>query len=227
MIMKKTLVWSILLMLCSFSLTAGPAYPGRIVYTQPDGTTIGIYLHGDEFYHWMTDDAGNIVVSDEKGFIKKADATELSTLRMKKDEASVQRAKNTEILRAAASSSDNFESPEIPVLLIGFSDAKITKTQAQFDAMLNTPGYSDNGAIGSVFDYYNENSFGQFTPHFDVLEPVNLTSSVSTYGSNENNAYNALVEACDQLNGSVDFSKYDNNKDGYVDFIIFYFGGYD
>ena len=225
--MKKTIVWCILLMLCSFSMTAGPAYPGRIVYTQPDGTTIGIYLHGDEFYHWMTDDAGNIVVSDENGFIKTADATDLSILRMKKDEASVQRAKNTEILRAAASSSDNFGSPEIPVLLIGFSDAKITKTRAQFDAMLNTPGYSDNGAIGSVFDYYNENSFGQFTPHFDVLEPVNLSSSVSTYGSNENNAYKALVEACDKLNDSVDFSKYDNNKDGYVDFIIFYFGGYD
>ena len=64
MIMKKNLILGILLMLCTLSLTAGPARPGRIVYTQPDGTTIGIHLHGDEYCHWMTDDNGNVVVGD-------------------------------------------------------------------------------------------------------------------------------------------------------------------
>lgn len=224
--MKKNLILGILLMLCTLSLTAGPARPGRIVYTQPDGTTIGIHLHGDEYCHWMTDDSGNVVVGDEAGYIVPAGAADLSSLRMRQEEATALRASSVEVMRAAGSQG-NFGSPEIPVLLIGFSDVKITKTRAQFDAMLNSPGYSDNGAIGSVYDYYNENSFGQFTPHFDVLEPVNLTSSLSTYGNNINNTYNALIAACDKLNSTVDFSKYDNDGDGLVDFIIFYFAGYD
>lgn len=223
--MKKSIVLSILLVLFSLSLTAGPARPGRIVYTQPDGTTIGIHLHGDEFHHWMTDDLGNVVVGNEEGFIVPAGMVDLSNMRAMKDEASVMRAKRAEAMRAAAS--NNTGSPNIPVLLIGFSDAKITHTQAEFDAMLNSPGYTANGAIGSVYDYYNENSFGQFTPHFDVMEPVNLTSNVSTYGSNENNAYLAMIEAMEQLNASVDFSRYDNDRDGVIDFVIFYFGGPD
>ena len=225
----KNMMLAALVLLISNSVFAGPAFPGRIVFTQPDGTTIGIHLHGDEFYHWMTDDQGNIVVEDENGYIVTASQESLTARLTKKTEASIQRANNTSILKAATNASNNFGSPEIPVLLIGFSGSnnEITKTQAQFDAMLNTPGYSDNGAIGSVFDYYNENSFGQFTPHFDVLTPVNLSGSVSTYGSNDSNAYKALLEACEELDAEVDFSKYDNDNDGVIDFIIFYFGGYD
>ena len=227
--MKKNILLAAIALLFSVVAVAGPAYPGRIVYTQPDGTTIGIYLHGDEFYHWMTDDNGNTVVDDGNGFIVPARGDALTSLMKKKQEASVQRSNNRKILKAATSTSNNFGSPEIPVLLIGFSGSnnKITKSQEQFDAMLNTPGYSDNNAIGSVYDYYNENSFGQFTPHFDVLSTVNLSGSVSTYGSNDGNAYKALLEACEQLDSTVDFSKYDNDGDGTIDFIIFYFGGYD
>lgn len=224
--MKKTIVISILLMLCTLSLTAAPARPGRITYTQPDGTTIGIYLHGDEFYHWMTDGSGNIVVVNEEGYVVAASSDELSAMAMKKEEASIRRARNMEALRA--SSSNNIGSPRIPVLLVGFSDVKFTKTQAQFDAMLNTPGYSDNHAIGSVYDYYNENSFGKFTPQFDVLEPVTLKNTLSHYGSNNDAlAYTAMTEAMEQLDGKVDFSKYDNDGDGAIDFVIFYYGGYD
>ena len=223
--MKKSFVLCILLMLCTLSLTAGPAYPGRITYTQPDGTTIGIHLHGDEYCHWMTDDFGNIVVSDDEGYIRVAGAAELTAFRMEKEASAIQRAKNMAAMKAAAS--NHLGSPEIPVILIGFKDYPITKTAEQFDAMLNTPGYSDNNAIGSVYDYYNENSFGQFTPHFDVVGSVNLSNNVSTYGNNDGYAYQALLQAMDKLNSSVNFSKYDNDKDGVIDFVIFYFGGYD
>ena len=224
--MRKNIFLAAIALFLSLTALAGPAKPGRIVYTQPDGSTIGIYLHGDEFYHWMTDDSGRIVVSDDDGFIGPVGEADLAAQMTKMQETSLQRARFVETMRASASN-NNFGSPEIPVLLIGFSDYPIKKTTADFNAMLNTPGYSDNGAIGSVFDYYNENSFGQFTPHFDVIGSVNLSSSVSTYGSNENNAYKALIEACEKLDSSVDFSRYDNDGDGVIDFFIFYFGGYD
>ena len=214
-------------LLLSIVAMASPAKPGRIVYTQPDGSTIGIYLHGDEYYHWMTDDNGNIVADDGTGFITKQDQTALTRRKTMIEQARTKRQENMAIMKAA--SSNNLGAPEIPVLLIGFSGSnnQIKNTQAQFDAMLNTPGYSDNGAVGSVYDYYNENSFGQFKPHFDVLPIVNLSGNVSTYGNNDSNAYQALLEACTELDSKVDFSKYDNDGDGVIDFIIFYFGGYD
>ena len=55
--MKKIIALGFLLLFAALSLTAGPAYPGRITYTQPDGSKINIYLHGDEFGHYATDDA--------------------------------------------------------------------------------------------------------------------------------------------------------------------------
>ena len=43
--MKKIIALGFLLLFTALSLTAGPAYPGKITYTQPDGSKINIYLH--------------------------------------------------------------------------------------------------------------------------------------------------------------------------------------
>ena len=221
--MKKNILLAAAALLLSISTFAGPAYPGRIVRTQPDGSTIGIFLHGDEWYHWMTDDQGNIVVEDSDGYIRKQGLESPAARKSKIEQAKAKRLENMEILKAAASS--NTGSPVIPVFLIGFQDKAFSKTAAQFDAMLNTPGYSDNNAIGSVYDYYNENSLGKFTPKFEVLGPVTADNNLSSYGTNK--AYQALVQACTKLDKDVDFSKYDNDGDGYIDFCIFYYAGYD
>lgn len=232
--MKKTIVSSILLLLCALSLTAGPAYPGRITYTQPDGTTIGIYLHGDEFGHWATDDAGNILEQDADGFWRVSQTLTVSTLGQRQEAAAERRAAASEARRAGVqkAASANFGSPKIPVILVGFSDNPFSKTNAQFNAMLNTPGYSDNNAIGSVWDYYNENSLGAFTPQFEVLGPVTLDNKMAYYGANDSSGNDklpemALVHAAQKLDGTVDFSRFDNDGDGTVDFVLFYFAGFD
>ena len=234
--MKKTIVISILLALCTLSLTAGPAYPGRITYTQPDGTTIGIYLHGDEFGHWATNEAGQILTQDADGYWRVSTTLTVSTLGTLQEAAAVRRAAANEVRReyAAQKASANSGSPKIPVILIGFkgTSEQFTKTNAQFDAMLNTPGYSDNSAIGSVWDYYNENSLGAFTPQFEVLGPVTLDNNMAYYGANDSSGNDvlpemALVHAAQKLDSSVDFSRYDNDGDGTVDFVLFYFAGYD
>ncbi len=232
--MKKTIVSGILLMLCTLSLTAGPAYPGRITYTQPDGTTIGIFLHGDEFGHWATDDAGNVLEQDADGYWRISSVLTRNELGLRQDAAAARRAAANEVRReyAAQKAAAHFGSPKIPVILIGFSDKAFSKTNAQFDAMLNLSGYSDNNAIGSVWDYYNENSFGKFTPQFVVLGPVNLDNAVSYYGGDDSQGEDklpemALVHAAQKLDSTVDFSQFDNDGDGTVDFVLFYFAGYD
>ena len=231
--MKKNILLTVLLALCAtLTAIAGPAYPGRINYTQPDGSTIGICLHGDEYCHWVTDDAGNILEQDADGFWRVSQTITRNTLGVRQQEAAARRAAAAEAFKAAAGSSANFGSPKIPVILVGFKDKAFSKTNAQFSAMLNTPGYSENNAIGSVFDYYNENSFGLFTPQFEVLGPVTLDNNMSYYGANDSKGNDvlpemALVHAAEKLDSTVDFSRYDNDGDGTVEFVIFYYAGHD
>ena len=195
--MKKRIVWGILQMLCSLSLMAGPAYPGRIVYTQPDGTTIGIHLHGDEFHHWATDDSGRILEQDADGFWRVSTGITSRQLEEGRAAATLRRAAANQARQeyAAQHAAANFGSPKI---------------------------------------YFEENSHRQFTPEFDVLGPVNLTNAKSYYGRNTSTQQGsdarpemALVHAAQALDKTVDFSRYDNDGDGTVDFVLFYFSGYD
>ena len=228
--MKKNIILAFVLLFSTLSLLAGPAYPGRIVYTQPDGSTINIYLHGDEFGHWATDDAGNVLEQDADGYWRVSTSLDM-TLRI--DEAARRRAAAAQARAeyAQRAQSNNFGSPRIPVILVGFKDKAFSKTAAQFTSFFNTHGYSENNAIGSVWDYFNENSFGQFTPTFEVLGPVTLDNNMSYYGANSGGddirPEMALVHAAQKLNASVDFSRYDNDGDGTVDFVIFYYAGFD
>ena len=86
--MKK--IASILILLaCSLSLLAKPAKPGFFRYTQPDGTTILIQQHGDEWAHWTTNQAGQVVRMDADGFYRVVEgatpemAAQAATIRRK------------------------------------------------------------------------------------------------------------------------------------------------
>ena len=235
--MKKNIILAFVLLFSTLSLLAGPAYPGRIVYTQPDGSTINIYLHGDEFGHYATDDAGNFLEQDADGYWKVSSTLNRSTISLRMEEASQKRAAAAQARAeyAQKAQSNNFGSPRIPVILVGFSDKAFTKTAAQFTSFFNTSGYSENNAIGSVWDYFNENSFGQFTPTFEVLGPVTLDNNMAYYGQNTSSTQQgsdrypelALVHAAKKLDSTVDFSRYDNDGDGTVEFVIFYYAGWD
>lgn len=231
--MKKNILLIFVLLFSSLSLLAGPAYPGKIVYTQPDGSTINIYLHGDEWGHWATDDAGNILEQDADGYWRISTRLTRTALESLQEQAAQKRAAAAQVRAeyAQKAASANFGSPRIPVILVGFSDRAFSKTAAQFTSFFNTHGYSENNAIGSVWDYFNENSFGQFTPTFEVLGPVTLDYNMSYYGANSGGddirPEMALVHAAQKLNASVDFSRYDNDGDGTVDFVIFYYAGFD
>ena len=120
--MKKNILLSVILTV-SFVMTAlaGPAYPGRITYTQPDGSTITIRIHGDEFCHWVTDDAGNILEQDAEGYWRVSNSLTRNALALRQEAAAARRAAAAEMYKASASQAANFGSPKIPVILIGFS----------------------------------------------------------------------------------------------------------
>ena len=227
--MKK--IASILILLaCSFSLLAKPAKPGFFRYTQPDGSTILIQRHGDEWGHWTTNQAGQVVRMDENGFYR---VVEGATVEMAAQAATIRRKAMRQVASAAR--------PKAPVaigqkhflvVLVEFADLsfKIASPRQAFSDMLNEPGYSANGATGSARDYYYENSHGVFEPIFDVLGPVKLSQKMSYYGSNDaqgNDKYpeQAVKEACEALDATVDFSEYDLDADNDVDLVYMVYAG--
>ena len=228
---KNLLLAAIALLLSIPSVLAGPAYPGRIIVTQPDGSKIGIRLHGDEFFSWATNDMGMIVEQDENGWWNVTSKS-LSDLSPLQKEGDARRAEAAAMRQAKASQSSNFGSPKIPVILVGFHDKDFSKSAQDFEKMLNQAGYSENNAIGSVRDYFTDNSHGQFTPVFEVLGPVQVDQDMSYYGAHSGSNKDvkpemALVHAAQKLDASVDFTRYDNDSDGTVDFVMFYYAGYD
>ena len=130
------------------------------------------------------------------------------------------------------------------VILVEFSDTEFSTVDGDpfgyYDGLLNQPGFTyKNGANGSARDYYDACSYGKFAPEFDVIGPVTLPHEATYYGENvikevdgvlysytDDRMSEFVVDACNAADAFVDFSQYDENNDGAVDNIYFFYAGY-
>lgn len=122
--------------------------------------------------------------------------------------------------------------PNVLVILVEYKDIhfNLADPYDYFSAMLNEEGFSRNGGTGSCKDYFTENSFGKFIPHFDLYGPVRLSENRSYYGANgisgeDKRPEQMIVDACRALDNEIDFSKYDNDGDGVVDNVYVFYAG--
>lgn len=118
------------------------------------------------------------------------------------------------------------------VILVEYKDVKMTLDNPHdyFYRMLNEPGFSDYEGTGSAVDFFAESSEGQFAPQFDVYGPVTLSRNRSYYGGNgwtgdDQHPADMVKEACDQLDGIIDFTEYDRDGDGEVDNVFIFYAG--
>jgi len=205
-------------------------------YVQPDGTTVMLKLHGDEFHHWYTIDGSPVSLSED-GFYRyiptKAFTTSGENGRMKREIRDRQIAENAKKRRRSVRTKASSEDTPMLVILMQFSDLKFNSasTVDKFDDLLNGSGA---GSHGSVRGYYSDNSDGAYNPSFDIYGPVTLSKGYAYYGADDENDSNntdvnifeALFEAVSLIDDQVDFSKYDTDGDGYVDNILFMYAGY-
>ena len=224
--MKKILASVALLVGALHILSTVPAYPGKIRVTQPDGSVITVRLHGDEWFHYITDESGRVVARGEDGFYRPASKP---TREQYREAAEMRRSANRARQSMAKASSLTQGTHRIPVVLVNFSDKEfvIDDPRTAFSNMLNQEGYSANGGTGSVHDYYYENSHGAYDPVFEVFGPVTLSNDSEYYAYNKTGrAGEALREACGLLDSEIDFTRYDSDNDGSVDMILMYYAGY-
>ena len=123
----------------------------------------------------------------------------------------------------------------VPVLLVQFSDVKMASNdpKAAFEGHINGDDYKDEGGYGSVKEYFEDQSEGLFMPQFDIIGPITLDKAMKYYGENDangndKNARQMISDACRKADNqlSIDFSKYDNDGDGYVDIVYIIYAGY-
>ena len=211
------------------SLNAVPAYPGKMTVRQPDGSTITVIKHGDEWGHWMTDTYGNVLKRDNKGFLVADNSVSVSQIRKASAARRVEKRRHAAANRVSTPIA--LGEKHFLVILVEFSDKKFSNAKENFSNLLNQKGYSANGGTGSARDYYYDNSHGKFTPVFDVYGPVTLSKTMAYYGGNDSQGNDehpaeAVVEGLTALKSEIDFSKYDNDGDKCVDLVFMYYAGY-
>lgn len=227
--MKKSLLLFTAVCL-SVSAMAVPAHPGKRLVQQPDGSTIEMYVHGDEIYHYYTDAENNLLQKDANGFWQRTSETVSDDVIRARRAAS--RVQHRAAIRRVGGA--NLISKGL-VILTQFKDTKFKSenTKAAFEEMLNGDSYTYNGATGSVKKYFQDQSSNTFTPTFVVYGPVTLTGNQATYGGNDSYGYDIgvgkMVKEAVQLayqQYGIDFSEFDADGDGEVDFVDILYAGY-
>lgn len=118
------------------------------------------------------------------------------------------------------------------IVLVEFPDCPLTKTIADFEDLFNKTDYYEDGAKGSVADYYNYVSYGKLSLKCDIVGPYKAQNKMSYYGGNsavggnDKNVYALFEEVLAKLSGEVSLSEYDSDKDGFVDNIHIVYAGY-
>ena len=229
---------------------AVPARPTQYAHIQPDGTMITLVSVGDEYYSYYecidTGEAmergwdGHFYAIPHDEFERKlayADSlrTQASTVRV----LSPDKLKSTRAMPAMSRAMGSFTpmngSQRGLVILVNFQDEKfsVDNPNKVFDDMFNLKGYSQNGHVGSVRDYFSDQSYGQFTLDFDVVGPITVSRHMAYYGAKnavkcDKRPAEMVIEAVTQAKAQwgVDFSKYDWNDDGEAEQIFLIYAGY-
>ncbi|MDE5659369.1 MAG: M6 family metalloprotease domain-containing protein [Muribaculaceae bacterium] len=230
--MKSFSVFSITLALAGAAAMAMPPRQGLLDVTQPDGTVVKAELFGNG--HWSAYIApdGTLLEPDSDGRLVPAGIS----LADKKAKQTFLRAKALESdirLKNTVSSYPTKGKIKTLVILAQFADIKFHSADPAdaIGRMLTMPGYNDNGATGSVCDYFRDSSFGIFELEPVVMGPVTLPENMAYYGAPSNSSPDVRPEemirdACALVDDRIDFSEFDLDGDGFIDNVYVFYPGY-
>ena len=120
------------------------------------------------------------------------------------------------------------------VILVNFANLSMIgdDIQTSFYNMFNQNGYNEDNHIGSVHDYFFDQSYGKFDLTFDVIGPIQLSQNYGYYGQNRDEykgdryAGTMVAEACYSVNDYINFKDYDWDNDGIVETVFVVYAGY-
>ena len=249
---------------------AGPAFPGLMSIEQPDGTSLSVYLRGDEHVSLYYTEDYYALYLNEKGVLEYAEVKPNGFLgasgvkahnvseRSLEEQAFVagltrnifysqeqmkltreaQPINKFKISSALAPNGITIGTRRLLVILVNFQDKAFTNTREDFDDLFNKRGYSYNQATGSVKDYFDKVSYGQFELQSTVVGPYTIQGNMKFYGEqytanfggqevtiHDRNSKQMIIDACNAANADVNFADFDQNGDGFVDNVFVVFAG--
>lgn len=245
---------------CLFTVAASAdtANPVPFTIVQPDGTTLTLRLVGDEHFHYYVDlNSGREMLRSDDGTYHYVAAEQIqqfqSDAKLRRVQANERRLSRLQQYRAEAmgSNGDTHSKRRVLgefkgtltgtrrglVILVNFSGTtldlpyEMQTTREDWERAFNEVGYSDNDAVGSVHDYFYDQSYGQFDLEFDVVGPYTVSHEIEYYGKNNSRGEDMRVasmisEACRLANADVNYADYDWDGDGEVDQVYVIYAGY-
>ena len=218
-----------------------PANQSPFTVTNSDGTVLTIRLCGDECCHFYATLDGVPVVEEENGdwrlapeltdSLRKVWSEKSTRLNLRRQ----QRAISNKTRQALGYPTAYLGKKKGVVLLAEFPDLKMksTSTRNKFDKMFNQVGYHEDDHIGSMHDYFYDQSYGQFDLTFDVYGPVQVSQNHAYYGGNDRNNEDNRVgvlatEVCKLADKAYDipWADYDWDGDKEVDQVVIIYAGY-
>lgn len=275
--LKKKFFAVALSLFCAGQLMAVPAFPGKMVAKQADGTTITIQKLGDEHYHMTVTEDGypllynaatrnyeyaelteqglvssRIVAAPAsqrdtraKAYLGRLDKAAMMQIAEKQFAAAVAKFNAESVAAKKSAAANKANGPQrvrisdVPTLgkqkvlniLVEFSNRKFSMEdpKAYYDKFFHEKGFSENGAHGSVHDFYSEGSGYNYDPDIDCYGPVQVSGTYQSYAGSDGteSAYKMIQEACRLLyQQGVDLSPYDTDGDGKVDNVYVIYAGY-
>ena len=231
--MNKAFYVLLTLLLTALNTFAVPAQKG--VWQQltlADGTVVEAQLMGDEHLHFWESRDGNCYVADDNSY-RRIDADQLMEASLVR-RARANHRRQTSHRNSVIGDFTTFQGQKRGlIILVQFEGTSFqpANNHALYERICNEEGFtSSEGFVGSVYDYFKAQSYGQFELKFDIVGPVSLKNNYAYYGQNNENGDDARVgemvtEACKSIDSQVDFSKYDWNGNGYVDQVVLIFAG--
>lgn len=251
------LILSIFFMLLPISVFGIPAYP-RMVYVEVKGVKVPAFLFGDETHkrvetidgYTIRQNSDEIWCYAKKEIDGSLQPTKWSIVEDYKTQPDLQEFLRTtpkhldvtpplnmvnkslsQVNMKRESSASVMGTRRVLVILMSFQDVRFSKEKSDFDALFNQRGYNEDGAIGSVADFYDAASYGQLQLACDIYGPYMAKNPMIYYGGNGkiggDKAPEALfMEAIANVHNEADFSQYDSDNDGVVDNVHIIFAGY-
>lgn len=232
---RHVFIISLLLFSMSWQCWAVPARKGLRTVQQPDGTTLKVELHGDEYFHYFTNEQGEWMEQNEKGEYVVVPAL---------SDAQVAARRAAGPLHAPEATQTPTPLNIVPrglIILAQYKDVPLSVHRDTIDSMMMGENFTRHyqytygkqtytvTASGSARQYFQNCSYGQYNPQFDVVGPVSLSKNQADYaGPNAGTKnQNMIREACQLADSKfgVDFSQYDCDNDGFVDFVYVLYSG--
>jgi M6 family metalloprotease-like protein len=256
---RQILFLFILLNAVDHSAFGIPAYPFPVEIIQPDGTKIIVILKGDEHVKWAQTADGYSIMRNGKGVYEYSTLSSNNDMipsgimaknKPERDSSAIQFLNKTKKgifysksqvglmksisglhLKSAQKAFPTSGQRKMICILIGFTDKAFIKTKADFEALFNQAGYATDGATGSVYEYYKENSYNQLNLSATVVGPYSAAHNMAYYGANNANGGDVnpaalIAEAVRLADPSVNYADFDNDGDGTVDGVYVIYAGY-